>query len=273
MIPVILSPEQVESLKYELIPRSAKIKLTRMLSRVANLWPTDDPRRISYMNRIINKANSIGEERICVLEPDVWGNYSEQEHAWHEGEFQLCIRRLDSVQFIEFLAELVESTDVTKGEANDLLSEAKSSVRFREDRGQAVVNVAPVAGDVNVDEGANPNLKTLVDRMDRDVDYEDYSAALSNCALAIEVISKETMASSSVDDQTFGSYFEGYKKTSGLPGVVVDWMLEIYKKRNEESLAGHGQRMLPTITGEEAVLIVEMTKAFIRYECWAASQL
>lgn len=216
--------------------------------------------------------NSICERQIYVLEPACFGNYSEQEYVWHEGEFQVCIRRLDSVQFIEFLAEIVESTDVTKDEANTLLSEAKSSVRFREDGGQVVVNVAPLAGNMNVDKEANPNLRTLVDRMDRSVDSKDYAAALSNCALAIEVISKETMASSSVDDRSFGSYFEGYKKKNGLPGVVVDWMLEIYKKRTGEPLAGHGQRRSPIITGEEATLIVEMTKVFIRYERWAATQ-
>ena len=84
--------------------------------------------------------------------------------------------------------------------------------------------------------------------------------------MAIEFISKQIYGSSKIYNQSFGSYFEGYKNKTTLPEPIIDWMLQIYKRRNTEPLASHGSPLPPSITCEEASLIAEMTKAFIRYE-------
>lgn len=102
--------------------------------------------------------------------------------------------------------------------------------------------------------------------MDSHLNDEDYAAVLFYSAMAIEYISKEIYGSSKIYNQSFGSYFKGYKNETTLPEPVIDWMLEIYKRRNTEPLAAHGSPLPPSITCEEATLIAEMTKAFIRYE-------
>ena len=275
MMPIFLTTDDVESLEYELIPTSARVKLTRLLGRSVNQLPIDEPEthfHIRFLNRVINKANNLVERPIYVLESDDWGHYSAAEIAWHESEFEVCIRRLDAAQFIEFLADVVEENLLELDVANDLLVEADSSAKLRKGQsGRISVSIAPLAGNVALDPEANPNLRTLVSRMDAALKRGDHADALGNSAQAIEVISKEAMGTPSVANETFGSYFEGYKNKTGLPAEVVDWMLEIYKRRNTEPLASHGQLEPPQISGEETALIVEMTKAFIRYERWSAT--
>lgn len=275
-MPIFLSPQDVESLEYELIPSAAKVKLTRLLGRTVSQLPIDDPdshTRIRFLNRIINKTKNLTEKPVYVLESDDWGHFSACEIAWHESEFEVCIRRLGPVQFIEFLAEVVEEKYLTLSDANNLLGEADSSARLKEaSDGKIRVSLEPLPGSVDLDEEANPNLRTVISRMENSIKDGDYASVLHSSALAIETISKERMDSQGVNDQTFGSYVEGYRKRSKLPDPIINWMLEIYNRRSAEPLAGHGQLAPPTISGDEAVLIAEMTKAFVRFERWASIQ-
>lgn len=271
MMPIYLTPEGVRSLEYELIPAAAKVKLTRLLSIKLQMLLEEDSEnhlKIRFLNRIVNRANSLNERKIYVLKSDSLDFYQASEFAWHESEFQVAIRRLNPAQFIEFLAETVAYGDIELTDANDLLEEAESSVRLEREGNQILVSIAPLEGAVELDRQANPNLRDLVGSMDKNLDEGNYPAALSASAMAIEVISKERLGTTSVAKQTFGSYVEGYKKHSLIPDSVIDWMLDIYKRRNREPLAAHGQIEAPQITGEEAAIIVEMTKAFVRFERW-----
>jgi hypothetical protein len=69
-----------------------------------------------------------------------------------------------------------------------------------------------------------------------------------------------------VDNQTLASFFEGYRKKSKLPTPVLDYILQVYKSRNTEPLAGHGSLTPPTLSEDEAITLVEMTKAIVRIE-------
>ena len=179
----------------------------------------------------------------------------------------ICIRRLNPIQFIEFLATVVELGYIKVDDANAILKEANSSVTIKsDDSGRVSTSTTSTAGQFTLDNDASPNLRTLVSRMDRYLNDEDYAAVLSNSAMAIELISKEIYGSAKIYNESFGSYFEGYKNKTTLPEPVIDWMLQIYKRRNIEPLAAHGSPLPPSITCEEASLIAEMTKAFIRYE-------
>lgn len=272
MMPIFLTSENLKELEYELIPDAAKVKLTRILRHQVADFNIDEPEnlvKIRHLNSLINKARGLKGEGIYILKLDDWGDLNAAEVAWHESEFENIFRRLDASEFIEFLAEIVYENNLTKEEANQLLHEANSSARLvTEESGKISISISPATGNVDLDEQANPNLRTLTSRMDNAIRDSDYSAALLNSASAIEVISKEVLSNPRIQDKTFGSYFESYKNNSTLPEPIIDWMLEIYSRRNEEPLAGHGKIESPSISGEEAVIIAEMTKAFLRYERW-----
>lgn len=179
----------------------------------------------------------------------------------------ICIRRLNPIQFIEFLATVVEYEYIDINDANIILKEVNSSVALELDTsGRLSISILPMADKSALDNDANPNLRTLLSRIDRLLNAEDYAGVLFYSAQAIEYISKQIYGSSKIYNQSFGSYVEGYKKKTTLPEPIIDWMLQIYKRRNSEPLAAHGSPLPPSITCEEATLIAEMTKAFIRYE-------
>ena len=79
-------------------------------------------------------------------------------------------------------------------------------------------------------------------------------------------MAKDVVQLDSVRDKTLASFFDKYRKESKLPEPILDYILNIYKPRNTEPLAGHGSLDIPTITPEQALILSEMTKAFVRIE-------
>ena len=266
MMTIYLSKDDAISLEYEWIPLSAKAHLIRLLDRYCP--PHVNPRtRIPYLQRIANLANNLSERKFFDLDTDQFDDYFPEDVARLETEFMICIRRLNPIQFIEFLGSVVEYEYIDINDANIILKEINSSVAIELDTtGHLSISILPMADKSALDNDTSPNLRTILRRMDSYLNDEDYAAVLLNSAMAIEFISKQIYGSSKIYNQSFGSYFEGYKNKTTLPEPIIDWMLQIYKRRNTEPLASHGSPLPPSITCEEASLIAEMTKAFIRYE-------
>ena len=80
------------------------------------------------------------------------------------------------------------------------------------------------------------------------------------------------MNTSAVDSQPLGAFFEGYRKKSLLPDPVLDYMLEIYKARNTQPMAGHGSLNPPTVDAAQATVLCELTKSIVRIERSLAEQ-
>ncbi|MDK4272956.1 hypothetical protein QPX44_09060 [Corynebacterium pseudodiphtheriticum] len=272
MLPIYLTPFQQERRRYQEINDDIKVKLSRLLQLSLNKLGIDDSTlestiKFSKLNSLINRANSLIGIRPYVLKPDDWGEYSASEIAWHENEFEAAIFRLTTPEFIEFVAELVDREFLELDLANSLLSDGNCDVMLRRDtNNQISVDLIENEGAVELSPNSNPNLRQLVDRMDRSIENEDYPNTLSASASVIETISKELLLDKKVSDQSFGSYAEAYAKRTGLPEPVTGWLREIYNWRNREPLAGHGHTAPPTISKNEAVVIAEFTKAFIRVE-------
>jgi len=115
-------------------------------------------------------------------------------------------------------------------------------------------------------ENVHPNISTLLQRMDDAVKREDYAGVLHSSASIFETLAKEIVGISSVQDQTLGGFFERYKRDSSLPNEVLDYILSVYKLRNSVPLAGHGHTAIPDISRETAIILIEITKAFISIE-------
>ena len=74
------------------------------------------------------------------------------------------------------------------------------------------------------------------------------------------------MKSSTVSEQSLGAFFAGYRKKSLLPEPVLDYMLDVYKARNAEPLAGHGSLNPPQVNAAQATVLCQLTKAILRIE-------
>ena len=61
---------------------------------------------------------------------------------------------------------------------------------------------------------------------------DDYSGVLHTSASIFETLAKIVINIPTIEDQTFKSFFERYKKDSQLPEELLKLALEIYDKRN-----------------------------------------
>jgi len=112
----------------------------------------------------------------------------------------------------------------------------------------------------------HPNIKTLIKRMDRALKDSDYSAVLHSSASIFETLAKDIVAIPSVQNQTLKAFFDRYRKDSKLPDELLNYIESVYASRNTEPLAGHGSAIVPQITKQQAIVISEMTIAFVNIE-------
>src|SRR5688572_4519786 len=94
----------------------------------------------------------------------------------------------------------------------------------------------------------------------------DYAGVLHASATVFETLAKIVFDDPKVETESLGGFIGGYRKRSLLPEPLLDFIQETYNRRNKEPLAGHGATRLPTITAEDAAVLIEMTRACVRLE-------
>lgn len=261
-----LIESQKELLQYDVTSDEARLKLTRLIRSLS--YSDDFNLQILRQNRFVNIANTALGRPIYVLEADDMGDYQMAEHAWHNGEIELIMRRPDTTKLIEILADMVQERMLDVNDINEILIKDGSSVNFELNHMDTVlVHVLPIEQIETVEDSQeHPNIRKLIKRMDTAFNDEDYSGVLHASASVFETLAKDVVDIASVQHKPLGGFFEGYRNRSRLPEPVLDFILEIYKKRNVEPLAGHGSTQPPSIEREEAVVLIEMTKTFVRLE-------
>src|SRR6266508_115904 len=261
-----LTSDDVRALELEIVSQDLKIFLTRELQRKieSDEFPEHD---IISQNAIINKSRNIAGLPIYVLEGDEDGYFHPAENAWHNGEFQLVFRRLSTIQFIEFVGDLIKDGYFGKGEINEYLEKDNVSFRFENNEdGELAVEVFPLDKVESEATPEHPNIRVVARRMDDALKREDYAGVLHASAVIFETMAKDIVGIPTVQKQTLKWFFERYRKDSLLPSEILDYILSVYDLRSKEPLAGHGNTKAPEITKETAIVLSEMTKAFVRIE-------
>jgi hypothetical protein len=225
------------------------------------------------MNDLINRARTIQGKKIFVLDADDWGDYPPAYYAWHQGEFELILRGLTTVEFVEFIAELVEQEYLARNWVNRYFEEDNLAVRIEAmSGGELSVEVLPLAElkELASDKDQprwHDNIRLLLDRMEDAKKNGDHAGLLHAGASIFETLAKQVIGIESVQDQTLGGIFERYRKDSNLPAPILDYIKALYDRRNTTPLAGHGSLSTPpNLSEEEAVTLIETTKAFVRIE-------
>jgi len=258
--------QQKKQLEYEVLSQEFYSFITRHLMH----WSEEPEYAESIIfrkNMIINLCNTILSKSIYVLESDDNGNYEEAEYAWHESNFHLAVRRLDTLQFIEFIGDLLDKETIHLDFINNALIEECASFEFINSGGNYGIKVFTI-GEIEAEsfDRDHQNIRLLVERMDSDLERKDFPLVLHSSASIFETLAKGVVDAESIQNQTLGGFFEMYRNKSKLPSGILDYILEIYKKRNTEPLAGHGSLKTPTITNQEAIILCQMTKAFVKIE-------
>lgn len=264
--PKYLTQEQIKQLEFEVLSKDFLIYLTRTLLD----WTEDTEYLesiIARKNKIINLSRTISGDKIYVLESDDMGAYEQAEYDWHDGNFLLVFRRLDTIEFIEFACELLRTGYLKTDFLNEALKKEHASFRFRWNNDNLEIEVFNLEeieeADISTE---HPNIRLLVSRMDSSLEADDYSGVLHSSASVFETMAKDVVGIPTIQDKTLKSFFERYKLDSKLPEPILEFILDTYDKRNVTPLAGHGSLEEPDIDKKQAIILSELTKTIIRIE-------
>lgn len=258
--------EQVKFLEYEVLSQDYYILLTRYLFDKIDSPCHSREYITSEKNRLINLSRTIKGGKIYRLEADMDGLYHDAEHSWHDSQFFLILRGLNTIQFIEFAIHLVKKRYWNIDFLNKNLLKENVSFFFKCNNHEDVLVEIDSIVKTEEEKENPPSIRLLVLRMDCAFDNEDYSNLLHASACIFETMAKDIINIESIDNQTLKSFFERYKKDSGLPNEFLDYILMIYERRCSTPLAAHGNTKMPNISKQEAIIIIEMTKAFVKIQ-------
>jgi hypothetical protein len=261
-----LNKSQKKQLEYEVVPYSAKLQLTRLLRAwIESADNTND--WVIRANSIVNICRNVMKLPVSLVEVNEWGDYEYYDAGWLRSEIEVAMRRPDTIELIETLADLIQADWVGIDEVNDILSDNGVAVSFEKDERSVKVRIISLEDIEDEDDDVEiPNIRHLIQRMETALESSDFPGVLHSSASVFETLAKDVFQNPNVDDKSLGSFFEGYRKASRLPAPVLDYIKAVYDRRNTEPLAGHGQVSTPSITQEEAIVLSEMTKAFVKIE-------
>lgn len=264
-------------LSEEYISRDLKIYLARLLQNKLFSEEGSSERKIVLQNDIINMSLQIQGKPIYVLETQD-EDYMLPEYAWHNAEFHLVFRRLDSTQTIELLGDLIISNYLSIKEINDLFKRHNITFKFIEKRNELAIEFLPekeinkILENIDNEEEEeevtiHDNILLLLKRLDQSLNDKDYTLTIATSASVFETLAKDIIDLPHLVNQSLGQFFSRYRNDSKLPSSVLDYMKSVFDNRNTTPTAGHGSTAeIPNITDTEAQLLVELTKAFVRVE-------
>jgi len=262
-----LKKNDVEKLQYEVVSEGARLKLTRLIRGMVNC--SDLSVEILRQNRVVNIARNVLGSPLYVLDADDMGDYHTAEHSWHFGEIELTMRRPNSTKLVEILADLLEDDILDLDMVNEILYEDGSSIQFKSESFDDDISVliTPISEIEELEDSQeHPNIRKLIKRMEDALEGQDFPAVLHASASVFETLAKDIVSLQTVQNKSLGAFFDRFKKDSLLPEPILEYIKDIFNRRNTEALAGHGSLQTPTIERQEAVVLVEMTKTFVRIE-------
>jgi hypothetical protein len=253
----VLTRRQREQLELEVVSREARLALTRLLRRRVRAphgGEGDHQIELGRVNRIVNAANSVMGRPLYVLELSDW-DYEPAEYAWHYGELEAILRRPDTPQLMEILADLVDFGALTAAEVNAVLDADGVGAGIEEDGDGPRVVLKDLADlpETAATPDEHANVRKLIDRVDHAMQDRDWSLVLHTAASVFETTAKQVVPNPNVQNQSLGGWFSLYRKHSALAAPLLDAIEAIFQRRNIEPLAGHGSVADPSITEQEAV--------------------
>ncbi|MBP1044421.1 hypothetical protein I6N95_25770 [Vagococcus sp. BWB3-3] len=267
---ISLSKEQEEKLKFELISKSTRKKMTRLIRGDVK---SEDMNQLLYnLNKRINIARNVTNKPKYVLEVDTNGFFEPTEIMWHQSEIELMMHDCNSIQFIEIIADFLQEGLISSDKVNAILKE-DGYIFYYEITNDCLSIKIDELDNIDISEAeVIPNISTLIKRMDLAFSEADYTSVLHTSATIYETLAKDVCNNPKVEKETLGSFFGCYKKNSVLPEPILDYILDVYKRRNTEPTAGHGSLESPTVTQIEASVLKNLTRAIllIEQECKVA---
>jgi hypothetical protein len=266
-----LDPHEKRQLEMEIIPHDTRLRLTRLIRQ--KCAHRDGPIQLVRTARFVNMANHVMHRPTIELESDDWGEeYPHAAYAKFESEREVIMRVASTIELAEILGDYLQEELLEPRAVNEVLRNGNCGFKFRkheshEDEISVSIEIRSLEdiGEADLSD-EHPNIRVLVDRMDRALRDKDFAGVLHASASIFETLAKDLVKNPNVQDKTLASFFDAYRKKSVLPDAVLDYIQEVYSARNTEPLAGHGSVLPPEISSREATTLTEFTKAIVRTE-------
>ncbi|WP_144533983.1 hypothetical protein [Bacillus pumilus] len=257
-----LTSKEKRDLKYEIISPETRKVFTRYLRN--EIYDEEGLIKVIKLNRIINMSHNVLNKPIYVY--DTIEDLESDDVGWHLSCLELIFKVCNTIQFVEIILDLISNDLIKCNVVNKILKDHSVSFRVivQDEVGIEIINFTE--DDQFENSSEHVNIRSGIIRMNLLLGENDYTGVLAASANILETLAKDVLKNPVIDDKSFGSFFDSYKKNSTLPPEFIDYIHSIYKRRNSEPLSGHGSTKTPTITEREAIVISELTKMFVLTE-------
>jgi dihydrofolate reductase len=109
------------------------------------------------------------------------------------------------------------------------------------------------------------NINFLLTRAKRAIEFEDYPLVLLSCSSIFECIAKLQTKKRNITFCSLMQFWDEFTKQSTLPEFVLTLMKKIYKIRNREALAAHGNLYKSEFKKTDAEILLSITTIILSY--------
>lgn len=253
-----LTKEQVKELEFEELPKYAKIDLTRLVRSTI-----DDNYFLGL--RFVNMKETVLGKRITEPVFDEFGeSLSSSLTMFVISSVENIFNGLETSEIVELLFDYIQSNLIQTNYINNIFKEYEIPILFQTDRQDHLRIEVESLKENSVSEQEHSNIKKLISRMDRDFANDDYTGVLHSSASIYETLVKDISRDPKIQNMSLGQILNNPIFSQNIPDQILDYIQEIFKKRNIVHTAGHGGTSKPTITKEETIIIQEFTKTIVR---------
>lgn len=253
-----LTKEQVKELEFEELPKQATIDFTRLVRLIIN-----DNYFLGL--RFINMKETILDKKVT---KPVFDDYSESLTEsltlYIMSSIEDIFNNLELNEVVELLFDYIQLDLMDITSVNNILKKYEIPVLFEQDNQHNLNVKTENIEDIPVSKNEHPNIKQLISRMDNNFANNDYAGVLHASASIYETLVKDIAGAPKFKKMSLGQILNDSAFSLNIPEQIMEYIREIFKKRNTVPTAGHGGVSIPTITEEEAIVIQEFTKAIVR---------
>lgn len=257
-----LNRQQIKELEFEDIPKQARIDLIRLLRQSIEKSPNTALHLVNLKQRNLQEPIL---RPMMDLDWELDSNYMALLYA----EFETIAQKPNTVQLIEILADILDDAEViVTTDINKIFKEYNVPVNFNRDfHNKIIIEVADLNDeDFPTTDDSHPNVRQLVNRLNNALVDKDFPLVLHTCSSIFETLAKDVVQNPNMENKSLGSFFDSYRNSSLMPTQFLDWIHELYKRRNVEPSSGHGGTVEPTITETEAIILAEITQTLVKLE-------
>lgn len=163
-----LDKKQLKQLEFEVVPQRARLQLLRLLRQSVD--HQDLNAFIARMNNVVNICRNVLGLPVSLIEQTGFGDYEFVDTGWLRSELEVSMRRPDTSELIETLADLIQEGWLEEESVNEVLAAHGCAVSFDKNMdGDVRVEITPVE-EIEADNGEEiPNIRVLIRRMPRPI--------------------------------------------------------------------------------------------------------